>query len=561
MSSRMSADYVGLPAESRSVDAGVKKTARLQWKLPPYLIYALLLLILVFFALVRYRLRGMPLERDEGEFAYGGQLIQQGLPLYKHLYTLKMPGTYAAYAVMLDLFGQTRAGIHVGLILVNAATTLLVFLLCARIFGQLAAVVAAASYALLSTSPSVIGFAAHATHFVVLCAIAGLVLLQDALETDSNWQLFCSGVLLGLAFQMKQPGILFLVWAGLYLLWQGRATGWKRLARQSAVLFSGSALTLVVTCLLMWRSGSFRDFWFWTFTYARQYGTNASLAYGFEQLEKKGAAVIGPALGVWLIAAAGLTTFLWNRSARSRTFFAVSFLACSLIAVSAGLYFRQHYFILMLPAVSLLAGMTVGYATETLLNRTGSRVVGALPILIFLLASSSAIYRQRDFFFRLDPVEASRKVYGQNPFREAIEISHYIDRNTAENASVGILGSEPEIFFYSRRHSATGHVCTYPILVPKYGVLLQKQMEEEIETAKPAVLVLVNDKASWVAFPNTASTDEIMSWLQAYSREHYVVDGVAEMDQYGTTYYWGNRAENHPVSMTRSIIVLKRKPS
>jgi general stress protein CsbA len=515
----------------------------------------------VFFAFVRYRLRDIPLERDEGEFAYGGQLIQQGQQLYKHLYTLKMPGTYAAYAVLLGLFGQTQAGLHLGLILVNAATTVLVFLLGVRFFGQLAGVVAAASYALLSTSPSVLGFAAHATHFVILGAIAGVVLLLDALETDKSWQFFCSGVLLGLAFQMKQPGILFLVWAGLYLLWQGRANRWKGLPRQMTALLSGSLLTFVATCLLMWRSGSFRDFWFWTFSYARQYGTNASLAYGFERLQQKGAVVIGSAVGVWLIAALGLTAFLWNRRARRGMFFAISFLACSFLAVSAGLYFREHYFILMLPAVSLLAGMAVACATETLLTKTRSRALGALPILIFVVAVSSAIYRQRDFLFRLDPSEASRQVYGDNPFPEAIEISHYIDSNTTPGATVGILGSEPEIFFYSHRHSATGHVCTYPILVPKYGVALQKQMEEEIEQASPEVLMLVNDKASWVAFPNTASMDEIMSWLQEYSREHYVVDGVAELDQYGTTYYWGKRAENHPVAATRSIIIMKRKPS
>jgi len=326
-------------------------------------------------------------------------------------------------------------------------------------------------------------------------------------------------------------------------------------------LLSGSALTFVVVCLLVLWSGSFHDFWFWTFSYARQYGTNASLAYGLEQLHKKGAAVIEPVVGIWLIAALGLTSFLWSRRARSRVFFAISFLACSFLAVSAGLYFREHYFILMLPAVSLLAGMAVGCAAESLLNRTRSRAVAAIPILIFVVAAAASIYRQQDFLFRLDPIEASRKVYGFNPFPEAIEISHYIDGNTAESATVGILGSEPEIFFYSHRHSATGHVCTYPILVPKYGVALQKQMEKEIEKAQPEVLVLVNDKASWVAFPNTASTDELMNWLQEYSRAHYVVDGVAEMDQYGTTYYWGKRAQSHPVSTMRNIILLKRKPS
>ena len=35
--------------------------------LSPYLTYALLFLILLFFAVIRYRLRDIPLERDEGD--------------------------------------------------------------------------------------------------------------------------------------------------------------------------------------------------------------------------------------------------------------------------------------------------------------------------------------------------------------------------------------------------------------------------------------------------------------------------------------------------------------
>ena len=138
-----------------------------------YLCYALLLLIIVFFGFIRYRLRAMPLERDEGEYAYGGQLILQGVPLYDLVYTVKLPGTHAAYAVLLALLGQSQGRIHVGLIFVNAATTLLVFFVCIRWFGHFAGLVAAATYALLSTESSVDGFAAHATHFVVLFALAG----------------------------------------------------------------------------------------------------------------------------------------------------------------------------------------------------------------------------------------------------------------------------------------------------------------------------------------------------------------------------------------------------
>ena len=76
---------------------------------------------------IRIRLLGIPLSRDEGEYAYAGQLMLQGVPPYKLAYNMKFPGTYAAYAMIMSIFGQTVTGIHVGLLLINAATITLIF--------------------------------------------------------------------------------------------------------------------------------------------------------------------------------------------------------------------------------------------------------------------------------------------------------------------------------------------------------------------------------------------------------------------------------------------------
>src|ERR1022692_4855542 len=113
-----------------------------------YWCYGLLLLLILFFALIRLRFRECALERDEGEYAYAGQLMLQGIPPYQLAYSMKLPGTAAAYSVILAVFGQTPSGIHIGLLLINAATTFLVFLLARHLFGPLTGLVAAASYAL-----------------------------------------------------------------------------------------------------------------------------------------------------------------------------------------------------------------------------------------------------------------------------------------------------------------------------------------------------------------------------------------------------------------------------
>ena len=156
---------------------------RLQ-KVLRYQAWLLVGLTILFVVFVRVRLREMPLERDEGEYAYAGQLMLQGVPPYSEAYTMKLPGTYAAYALIMAMFGQSASGIHLGLALVSVASILLMFLLGRKLLGEAAGVAAAVAFALLSLSPSVLGLAGHATHFVVLAALGGVLLLLRACGSE-----------------------------------------------------------------------------------------------------------------------------------------------------------------------------------------------------------------------------------------------------------------------------------------------------------------------------------------------------------------------------------------
>ena len=101
--------------------------------------------VLVLVAVVRLRLLNFSLERDEGEYAYSGQLMLQGIPPYQLAYNLKFPGTYAAYAVMMALFGQTPAGIHFGVLCLTTLTALMLFWLGKQILDETAGMAAATS--------------------------------------------------------------------------------------------------------------------------------------------------------------------------------------------------------------------------------------------------------------------------------------------------------------------------------------------------------------------------------------------------------------------------------
>ena len=158
---------------------------------------------------VRVHLLDVPLERDEGEYAYAGQLILQGIPPCELAYNMKLPGTYFAYAAGLAVFGQTTAGVHLTLLAVNSLTCLFLFLFGRQLAGPVAGVAACAAYAVLSLSPAVLGLAGHATQFVVLFAVPGAWALWSALATGRRWLFVLAGGLFGVAFMMKQPGLCF----------------------------------------------------------------------------------------------------------------------------------------------------------------------------------------------------------------------------------------------------------------------------------------------------------------------------------------------------------------
>ena len=168
-----------------------------------------LALVLALASLARYHLLSVPFERDEGEYGYMAQLINQGVPPYVAAYNMKLPGTYGMYALFLRVFGNTAGGVRTGLLVVNAVSIVLVFLLARRIVGPAAALAGAMAYAALSLSPTVYGTFAHATHFVMVFALAGLLCLGSALRTGRPWTFLVSGALLGLSILMKQNGVFF----------------------------------------------------------------------------------------------------------------------------------------------------------------------------------------------------------------------------------------------------------------------------------------------------------------------------------------------------------------
>lgn len=510
---------------------------------------AALLVILVAWA-VRFRLLTVPLERDEGEFAYVGQLMLDGGALFTEVHSLKLPGTAGAYALFMSMFGQTTIGIHLGLLVVNCASTVLLYLLARRLLGRGCDWFAAASFAAMSVSTAVLGVYAHATHFVVLFTLAGLLLLLRAADRESRALLLASGFCLGLAITMKQHAVFFLPFAAL-LVWL-HAMDLKGARRRDALakialLFAGAVIPWAIVALLMAKAGSLDAFWFWTVRYARSYVSERPVSVAFGAFSFAVGQILQSQLPFWYAAVAGAALLLKKASSTIDRVFIFGFGLVSLAAVMPGWYFRPHYFVTLLPALSLLAAAAM-HSLEGALRRL-------LPPLILLGSTAFLFSMERDLLFRKAPPIVGRAVQGENPFAEAIEVASWVASHTSTGDRIAVFGSEPEIYFYSGRRAASGYIYMYGLMENHPDAFaMERELIDETEAARPRAVVFVDVPNSWgtPSIPPGPFSD----WMASFLANGYELVGVVDMiDPFTTRYVWGSAAASYaPVS--RSVIKL-----
>jgi hypothetical protein len=247
-------------------------------------------------------------------------------------------------------------------------------------------------------------------------------------------------------------------------------------------------------------------------------------------------------------------TGLWDQRTRASILFLIGFLFFSALAVCPGFYFRTHYFILVLPAVSLLAGAAISKPSEILEGRL--ILIRLVPVLLFAVALSVPILLDKKIFFEVSPNQACGLIYPDNPFLESVRIGTYVREHTEPGDTIAILGSEPEIYFYSHRHSATGYIYTYGLMESqKYAQQMQQEMIREIEGARPKYLVSVAIVYSWLRRPDSA--EAIFNWANEYMAQNYTATGFVNITTTKTDYFFGDVPQS--VETLKNYILIYRR--
>lgn len=525
---------------------------------PIWFLFAVLALV----AGARLRLLDFPLERDEGEYAYAGQLILQGIPPYQLADNMKFPGTYLAYAVIMKFFGETPAGIHLGILLLTTATALMLFWLGKKILDETCGIVAASSYAILAASPSMLGLQGHATHFCAFFATAGLCLLWSAREKPNPFALAASGICFGTAVLMKQHAVIIAAWAGLYFafakLFPAKENFGQRIFSVSIYAVAMFA-PLGLVCLWLWHAGVFGNFKFWTVDYALEYASGVPPAYAPQLFWHGFRAVLQKVFALWLVGFAGLV-FIWldARWKNSRAWM-LGFCAASALAVCPDFFFRKHYFLIALPALALLAGAAISGGQKISENRKYAPGV-------FVIAAALSIFLCAPVWF-VRPIPqiirganaADHGMYGADPLPEAEIVAKYISENSPPAARIAVLGSEPEIYFLAHRHSATGYIYTYALMETQpFAARMQREMISQIETNRPLFVVFADNIMSWNRHAD--SNPMIFNWWDDYQTNYTLIGMTDIISQTNTIVVLGtNYIARYPEAHGSALEIFRRK--
>jgi hypothetical protein len=216
----------------------------------------------------------------------------------------------------------------------------------------------------------------------------------------------------------------------------------------------------------------------------------------------------------------------------------------------------------MLPAFAIIQGLAIVSMQQALRFKMFENVFKSLPVIFLGTVLAWVLVCENIFFFQLSPTQVCDRLYqspfARNPFVESLAVGRYIREHSATNARVAVLGSEPQIYFYAQRHSATGYIYAYDLTeLQPHASEMQREMIWEIESAAPEFLVDVTFQNSWNFQKNSDRT--ILSWFTQYSARFYKRVEIVGVRSDGQSVACEDAAaENFDISSGEYLVVYKR---
>jgi hypothetical protein len=194
---------------------------------------------------------------------------------------------------------------------------------------------------------------------------------------------------------------------------------------------------------------------------------------------------------IWALCLYALSVLKINEDNRFGVL-ATLWLGTSFMGAMTGLFLFPHYFFTVYPPLAILAAQGLECLREK--YRLSAR---SLAVLIFAVCLYPVIIQSRAYFYE-SPLELSKTLLYPNPLFESKLIAEEIRKQTLPTQKIYIFGSEPEIYIYSGRESATPYITSYPLtLFPKNKAQIIKELSR-LKNSPPRMIVYCDIAGSQV---------------------------------------------------------------
>ena len=395
---------------------------------------------------------------DESLFLVQGMAWAKGLVPGLDTWVNKPPLFEVPFAASYAVFGATPIPLRIAQLL----TLLACAFVCGRAAragrGPLAEVVAAWATALVSSTglpPGEILPCSSEAFFVLPLVLAPCFALARARpDRRPPWvSMLLSGAALGLATQCRQNALVLVPIVGAAVLLNPAFAGPRRRAAAGALFALGLVGSFAPIVLYLAAKGALAGAVYWSWTYPRAIQTFApgeligpGLAYLWRATSANVAILVLCALGVLALGYDIVT----NRAERTRAGLWLAFLGAGGVMCMLGGRFYGHYFVMLAPALGVVAGAGAAMSARRLqsLGPERTRVALSLAGLLFATTSAFAVVREAWLAEHTDWINESREAASRGPLLALIRA------RTAPDDRIFLLGTCPGLYYRAERAPA-----------------------------------------------------------------------------------------------------------
>jgi hypothetical protein len=522
-----------------------------------------IVLILIYF--IRKNFFTIPFERDEGSYAYSGRIILDGAIPFKDIGSQRLDGVFYAYAVIVAIFGYSIKALHVGFLVINLCSTVMLFFLAKKLSNDLAAFAAVAFFALLSMTPVASGFTIQSEHLVAFFIIGAFLFLVHFFDSKKVWHLIIAGILFAFAFEIKQTSFFYGLFAGALLLFKEIFVDKISIKKIifTVLVFSASVLfPIALDLFIIYQKGAWPDFKLWFFEIRNQYTSLISFDQGMDYMYYSLINIYNEYKYFWIISIISLITVFFTSLPFWKKITVVGLYIAGFLSVVPGYHFYGHYFLQWIPSVSLSAAIFIFSVQDILINkikfRSGATFIGLVLIILPVISNLSS---HSKYYFNPNQTKVLRDVYGLNPFPESKVIADKLNTLMKPEDKLAVFGTEIQMYVYTNKKSpsrfaGSGVLLEFPVAQRKDW---QKEFIGDVEKAAPKFLVFFSHAISWMA--NSKSENLIFPWFDKFIAANYKVIGYADMLDNTTNYVWEPDVDmvNNPPKSKYKIFVFERR--